>query len=161
MAQTLADVTSVSAAKNPTLTIFNATFKTNCNVVPCPSQVFPRIEHWTQHWGLTVALDGIAAYQNWISARLVPIVFAWIEENKKAVYAKVDSALIDDFETVIHAAFEVMKQKTGYKETPENSERFNEDVASGAVRLASINPTWAKIADNLCGQIKDKSKSGM
>jgi len=127
----------------------NPTIKTNCKISLYSKAVFPQLEPCGQHWGLSVALDGIAAYQNWISGWLLPIASLWIYEHLDEIreYRKLDKP--DDLNELVKGAFEFARDHHYF-----NAEHFELDQDQHGLNCNDINPTWAGIYNELKEKIR-------
>jgi hypothetical protein len=120
-----------------------------------PNAAFLSVEPWGQHWGLSVALDGIAAYQYWISRMVMPIVFQWIEENHEEVYANIPVSSRDDIEKVIQAAFNIVKTLPAYEAGQAELKTFEARLASRTADTSPMNPTWAEISGRMREEMRE------
>ena len=136
-------------AHDPTFVV-NPKIKTECRIALCPQAVYPNMKDWTQHWGLTAAFNGLAAYQNWVSGYLLPVAYLWIMKNKREICERNHwgNTLPDDLHKVVKAAFEYAAEQhsfdDGFQLMPGNLERDG------------INGTWADIAKGLRETIQSK-----
>ena len=141
--------------------IFNPSLKIACKYVgEPPTRVLasPAIPDYAQHWGLSVAVEGLAAYQHWVSCMVLPIVFQWVDEHKEEVYGRVPRDLRDDIDTVIRAAFEIIREKKAYEEGRKELEEFKAMMASDKLDTSKINPSWTRITANLREEMKEALK---
>jgi hypothetical protein len=104
-----------------------------------------RLEAWEDHPALKIALDSLNIYNHWVSQRLIPIAFQWIEEHYDAVFANMPADKRDDMGAVIASAFEIVRRKPKYEAGLDLARRIeNEEVDP-----SSSNPVWANVATEL------------
>jgi len=101
---------------------------------------------WAMHPSWIAGVEGLDAYNRWVSEVVIPIVFQWIEEHKPDVYKGVPEELKDDVGVVIASAFEIVKTMSSYRNGVEKSVEFEEARERDAVDLKTINPVWTDIA---------------
>ena len=145
------------------VSIFDPTLKTNTKYTGRSPLMLasPALEDYAHHWGLNAAVEGLAAYQHWISSMVLPIVFQWIDEHHDEIYARVDKVgqnLRDDLDTVIKVAFEMVREKKAYEEGRKELEEFEMKMASGTLDTSTINPTWTTISAHLREEMREALK---
>ena len=112
------------------------------------------LSDWAMHPSLIAGLEGLNAYNCWVSEVVLPIVFQWIEENKDEVYKGVSEELRDDVGVVIASAFQIVKTMPNYTKGEEEAVQFEKDRERGEVDLKTINPVWADITRKVREDIK-------
>ena len=154
MAHAVAEMTGVPSSFQKSIDrILNLSGKTDCRLWLLSESVFPSLDDSTQHWGLGVALDGIAAYQNWVSGWLLPVAFLWIYENKEKIcQSKGWARLPDDINETVKAALEfALKQKL-------LDGNFMVLRKNDVVKSQNVNETWRKTSKKLRSEIREKSE---
>jgi len=104
---------------------------------------------WGHHPSWIAGLEGLSAYNNWVSEIVMPIVFQWIEEHKTEVYEGVPEKLKDDVGVVIASAFEIVKKMPNYTNGLKKAEEFEAALEDKTLDLKSINPVWTEIAQKV------------
>ncbi|NYF91150.1 hypothetical protein RBB79_16155 [Tunturiibacter empetritectus] len=100
---------------------------------------------WGMHPSWIAGIEGLDAYNRWVSEVLMPIVFQWIDENYDEVYASVPPDLEDDVGVVIASAFEIVKGMQNYTDGENKAQEFATAHGHGQVDLTTINPVWTDI----------------
>jgi hypothetical protein len=100
---------------------------------------------WAMHPSWIAGVEGLDAYNRWVSEVVIPIVFQWIEEHKVDVYKGVPEELKDDMGVVIASAFEIVKTMSSYTNGVKKAVEFEEARERDEVDLKSINPVWTDI----------------
>ena len=154
MAHAVADIAGVSIeTKEPERPILNWILKTNCKTTLCSEAVFPAMNDGAQHWGLSVALEGIAAYQNWVSGWLWPVAALWVYEHKAEICRSEGwPDLPDDVDKVIRAAFEFARKHDRFGD---NFQVISKDDGS---ELKDVNPAWREASNAMCEEIRANCK---
>lgn len=101
---------------------------------------------WGMHPSWIAGVEGLDAYNRWVSEVLIPIVFQWIEEHKSDVYQGIADENKDDVGVVVASAFEIVKTMSSYQNGLKKAKEFEEAKETGTVDLKTINPVWADIA---------------
>lgn len=113
----------------------------------------PITAHWAQHPALSLAMDGIAIYANWVSRVVLPIAFQWIHENQDEICKSQHwKKLPDDVDRVISAAFELVQKEDYYKECKAEFDKFHKLMELGKLDenvTDQINQTWTDISRRL------------
>ena len=152
MAHAVAEMTGVPTSFQETdIPILNRTGKTDCRIWLLSEAAFPTLNDATQHWGLGVALDGIAAYQNWVSGWLLPVAFLWIYENREEICkSKGWPRLPDDVNEAVKAALEFAMQQRLF------DANFMVLQKNEVVKTENVNQTWSKTSKRLRTEIHEK-----
>jgi hypothetical protein len=100
---------------------------------------------WAMHPSWIAGIEGLDAYNRWVSEVVIPIVFQWIEEHKEDVYKGVPKELKDDVGVVIASAFEIVKTLPSYRNGVTKAEEFDKELENETLDLKTINPVWTHI----------------
>jgi hypothetical protein len=122
--------------------------KINCNYCPPPPQkkhLHGTLHDWTMHPSWIGGMEALNAYGDWVSSKVLPIAFQWIEEHKAEVYATVPEELRDDVGVVIAAAFKLVSELPAYKLGLEKSKAYATALADGTFDPSHTNPVWTGI----------------
>ena len=121
----------------------------------------PTTESWAQHPGMNMAMDGIAIYANWVSRVVMPIVFQWVDEHRAEMHDKMgiaqDALLPDDVDAVVHAAFEIVKEKPAYLAGREAFKEFQDALADRSWNPAGLNSHWSAMTETIRQQMRETS----
>ena len=118
-----------------------------CVVEPKRSSL--RKPDWEMHPSWTAGMEGLNAYNKWVSEVVLPIAFQWIEEHKTEVYASVAEENRDDVGVVIASAFELVKALPSYANGLRVSREIELELEEGRFDPAGINPVWTGIAQKI------------
>ncbi len=130
-------------------------YQTRYTGVPTKMSASAAVAGYGQHWGLHAAVEGLAAYQHWVSCMVLPIVFEWIEERHDAFYAQIPPDLHDDIDTVVKVAFEMIREK--YEKRQWDPDQLKSKIASGEIDSKQINRTWTDISAHLRHEMHEAS----
>jgi hypothetical protein len=82
-------------------------------------------------------LRGLAAYEQWVSERLIPIVSKWIDEHREEVTRSMSDEEMNDMGAAVEAAYALIAASEWMQERQKAAADFNPDVAE-------INPLWRR-----------------
>jgi hypothetical protein len=94
------------------------------------------------HPSFAVGIEALAAFEQWVSETLMPIVFQWIEEHRDVVYKRWRAGKQDDIGLVIAAAFEEVRKLPLYDQELAAFAANRRRLAAG--KLKTKNLSWTK-----------------
>ena len=127
-------------------------YKVCCTYVPPPPPPpFRPGPPGENHPSFTLALQALNDYERWVSATVLPIAFAWIEDHKDEVYKSIRYEHRDDVAVVIAAAFELVRKTPAYirgvqiREAGNDPEKIKLICLNLGELLVERNPVWTAI----------------
>jgi hypothetical protein len=119
---------------------------TNPNFVCAPSAYGnARLESWEDHPALKAALDCLNIYNHWVSQRVIPIAFQWIEDHRAEVYRNMPADKQEDMGAVIASAFDIVRRNPKFQQGLDLADA----IEKGSINPSSSNPHWAGVASKL------------
>jgi hypothetical protein len=128
-----------------------------------PVQKMFRVGHvhptWEMHPDWIQALRNLDTYNQWVCEIVMPIVFDWIQDHYAEVYKDMPDGHKDDMGVVIEKAFQIVSERSSYKDGVKNADAYEARVKSKNVDLAKTNPVWqemSKALDQARENVRDK-----
>jgi hypothetical protein len=116
------------------------------------------------HSSYALALEALDDYCHWVSEAVLPIAFAWIEDNYDDVYRHIPPEYRDDVAVVIAAAFQLVQKLPVYKRGLEIGKDIHTeqqltlpcvDPAHPDYVDVPINPVWTHITKENTSRVRN------
>jgi hypothetical protein len=121
----------------------------------------PTLAPWEDHPALKLAFDCLNAYNYWVSQRVIPIAFQWIDEHHDEVYGQIPLEKHDDVGAVIASAFEIMRNNDKYNAKYKEGLDLAMQIENGDIEPSecNCNPMWAEVGSELQDHLAEALES--